>query len=216
MGFIVGLSGIDGSGKTTIAQRVVEVLKSQGYQATYHHELNLVFFGPVFRFVRRILGKKAEAAKEQVILGTWKGKSLYSHLYYVIVCLDTYIAYMIFKLRRGITICDRWTYDIPPTFSYRQYRNWIIEKLLLCTPRPDVMILLKVPSDVACLRKKDDEALEHTKYDVQYYETLSQKIEQIARELKYDTIVDSSRNVDIVFNDVILSIANKMEVKGCY
>lgn len=212
MGFIVGLSGIDGSGKTTIATCVVDILKSQGYKATYHHELNLVVFGPLFRFFRRIFKGKADEAKEQVILGTWKGRTLYSHMYYLIVCLDTYIAYMIFKLRRGITVCDRWTYDIPPTFSYRNYRSRIIEKLLLSTPRPDVMILLKVPSDVACLRKIDDEALAYTKYDVQYYETLGRKIDQIARELEYDAIVDSNRSIDLVFNDVMHSITSKIAV----
>ena len=40
MGRIVGLSGVDGSGKTTVAQLVVDRLQKQGRKVIYHHELD--------------------------------------------------------------------------------------------------------------------------------------------------------------------------------
>ena len=62
MGFIIAFSGVDGSGKTTIAKRLVSRLQSQGLKVTYHHELDFILLKPIFRLATRLTGKRAENA----------------------------------------------------------------------------------------------------------------------------------------------------------
>lgn len=207
MGLIVGLSGMDGSGKTTVAKLVVGRLQSQGLKVTYHHELDFLLLKPIFRLITKLVGsKRAENAKERSLRNMEQSKPLYAGIYYFLVWLDNLIYYLYFKLKRGIIVHDRWPYDIPAIFDYRHYKNRFIEKLLLGFPRPDTLILLTVPPEVALLRKRDDPSDWHQ--SIEFYRVLGPRMSEIARKLKYDAIIDSNRPIDEVVDDVLTVITN--------
>jgi len=136
------------------------------------------------------------------------GRSAYSDLYYLMIWVDTLIAYVLFKLQRGIFICDRWIYDVAATFKYRGYHNKFIEKLMLMTPRPDLMVLLTLPYEIAFMRKRDDETIKYTHYRPVYYKMLDNEIKNMTKRVLYDAVVDSSRPVDIVAEDIFKIIKN--------
>ena len=213
MGLIIAFSGVDGSGKTTIAKRVVDRLQSQGFRVTYHHELDFILLKPIFRLAAKLVGKRVENAKARVLLSAEQSRPLYSGMYYFLIWLDNLISYLHLKLKRGIIVHDRWPCDIPSVFSYRHYKNRFIEKLLLGFPRPDILILLTVPPEVAHLRKRDDPLDWHQ--NVEYFRVMGLRISEIARKLKYDGFIDSNRPVDQVVDDVLAVITNskKMEVR---
>ena len=96
---------------------------------------------------------------------------------------------------------DRWPCDVPAVFDYRHYKNRFIEKLLLSFPRPDILILLTVPPEVAHLRKRDDPLDWHK--NVEYFRVMGLRISEIARKLKYDGFIDSNRPIDEVVDDVL-------------
>ena len=205
MGLIVGLSGVDGSGKTTIARRAVDRLQHQGHRVTYHHELDYILLKPIFRLASRLMGsRRAESAKTRSLRNMEQSKPLYAGLYYFLVWVDNLISYLYFKLKKGIIIHDRWPYDIPAIFPYRQYHNRFIEKLLLSFPRPDILILLNVPPEVAMLRKREDPLDWHQ--NLEFYESIEVRISAIAQRLKYDAIIDSNRPIDQVVDDVLAVI----------
>ena len=52
MAYVIGLCGIDGSGKTTVAKRLVEELRARGIKAHYRHELDF----PLLRFMLKLTG----------------------------------------------------------------------------------------------------------------------------------------------------------------
>ena len=213
MGFIVGLSGVDGTGKTTVAKRVVDRLQSQGHKVTYHHELDFILLKPLFRLATRLAGgRRAESAKACVLASAEQSKPMYSGIYYFLVWLDNLISYLYFKVKKGIIIHDRWPYDIPAIFGWRHYKNRLIEKLLLSFPRPDILILLTVPPEVALLRKKDDPLDWHQ--SLEFYESIGERISEIARKLKYDGFIDASRPVDEVVDDVLAVITNPKKENG--
>ena len=205
MGRIVGLSGVDGSGKTTVAQLVVDRLQKQGRKVIYHHELDFILLKPMFRLVGRLVGsKKVERAKEHSLRKMDQSKRLYTGIYYFFVWLDNFITYLYFKVKRGIIVHDRWPYDIPAIFDYRHYKNRFIEKLFLSFPRPDVLILLTVSPEVAYLRKRDDPSEWHQ--TVEFYQSRGLRIAEIARRLKYDTIIDSDKPIGEVADDVLAAM----------
>jgi len=205
MGLIVGLSGVDGSGKTATAQQVVDMLKKQGHKVTYHHELDFILLKPIFRLVSKLVGsRRAENAKARSLRNIEQSKSLYASLYYFLVWADSLVSYLYFKLKRGIIVHDRWLYDIPAIFPYRHYKNRFIEKLLLGFPRPDILILLNVPPEVALIRKREDPLDWHQ--SLEFYESIGARISAIARELKYEAVIDSNRPIDNVAGDVLAVI----------
>jgi len=202
MGLIVGLSGVDGSGKTTVAKLVVDMLQKQGRKVTYHHELDFILLKPIFRLVSKLVGsKKIERAKEHSLRNMNQSKPLYTGIYYFLVWLDNLITYLYFKFKRGIIIHDRWPYDIPAVFGYRHYKNRFIEKLLLSFPRPDILILLTVPPEVAHLRKRDDPSDWHQ--NIEFYRVRGLRISAIARKLKYDATINANRPVGDIVDDVL-------------
>ncbi|MFC1941893.1 hypothetical protein ACFLWU_01585 [Chloroflexota bacterium] len=214
MGFIIAFSGVDGSGKTTVAKRVVERVQSQECSVTYHHELDFILLKPIYKLATMLAGKKAEHAKARVLASSEQSKPLYSGMYYFLIWLDNIISYFFLKLKRGIIVHDRWPCDVPAVFAYRKYKNRFIEKLLLSFPRPDILILLTVPPEVAHLRKRDDPLDWHK--EIEYFQIMVLRISEIARKLKYDVFIDSSRPVDEVVDDVVAIIQrNDHYAKGC-
>ena len=213
MGLIVGLSGVDGTGKTTVARRVVDRLENQGLKVTYHHELDFILLKPIFRLVIRLAGGRgAESAKVRILTSAEQGKPLYSGIYYLLVWLDNLVSYLYFKFKRGIIVHDRWPYDIPAIFGWRHYNNRFVEKLLLGFPRPDILILLTVPPEVALLRKKDDPLDWHQ--SLEFYKSIGERISQIAHKKKYDGFIDTNRPIDEVVDDVLAVITNPKKEDG--
>jgi thymidylate kinase len=205
MGLIIGLSGVDGSGKTTAAKYVVDRLKKQGFKVIYHHELDYILLKPIFRLTTKLMGsKRAESAKTHSLRNMEKSKPFYSGLYYFLVLVDNLISYLYFKFKRGIIVHDRWPYDIPAIFPYRHYKNRFIEKLLLNFPRPDILILLKIPPEIALLRKNEDPSEWHQSLD--FYESIGARISAIACQLKYDAVINSNRPIDEVAGDILTVI----------
>ena len=203
MGFIVGLSGIDGSGKTTVANLLVDNLKSRGVKVSYHHELDFFVLKPMFKLFAKIIGHgRAENAKAHTLQNVNGSTPVYADMYYFLVWIDGLIAYSYFKLRRGFTIHDRWLYDIPAFFRLRQYSNKFIEHLMLnCFPRPDALILLTVPPEVARSRKQNDPG--HTEHGIEFYRDLSEHVMAIAMTKKYDRVIDASQPAEDIAGDIL-------------
>ena len=212
MGTIIGFSGVDGSGKTTIAENLKDKLTKQGYCVTYHHELDFYILKEILRLLTKIRGEeKAESLKEDVLRKKDVNTSLITEVYYLSVWVDNLLTYYYFKLKRGVIICDRWAYDIFANFEFRGYNNWFIRKLYSIFPRPDVFILFTVPPEVSLERKKDDEG--HIGHTVEYYEKIQKGVFEIAKKYGYfdpEHIIDSNKPVNEVVDDVI----NLMRKKG--
>jgi thymidylate kinase len=207
MGIIVGLSGVDGSGKTTVAKIVLDRLQSLGHRVTYQHELDFLLLKPIFNLFTKPLGsKRAKIVKETVIVNQQQGNPVISDLYYFFVWLDNLIAYAYYKMKKGIVIHDRWLFDLSISFDYKNYHNVLIKKLYRVFVRPDIFILLTVPAEVAIIRKKDDPG--HIHHDIQYYSVIASRILENARKWHSDAIINANQEVEAVADDVLTLIAS--------
>lgn len=211
MGFIVGLLGVDGCGKTTTGRLVAKRLRFSGYEATYHHEIDFFLLKPSFRLFAKLLRSDiAENIKENVLMDVDQSRRPYSDIYYILVWLDSFIAYLYFKLSEKIIIHDRWLYDFTTFFEHKNYKNRFVITLFTIFPRPDLLILLTVPPEVALLRKKDDIA--HVNHDLKYYKNMGLKALRNAKRWNCDSIIDANKPVDEVADD-ILAILTKSHFK---
>lgn len=159
-GVLVALSGIDGSGNTTVARRVVERLREAGLDAVYvwGHRQALHWRGadpyvPLavqFESLWRRIGRSREDLARH---------PLAKLLHDACVTIDfLYVCWRVSEVRRPnrIVVLDRYLAD---TVAY--LRSWgefkvTLEGLLLgACPPPDVGVLLEVPPEEALRRKKE-------------------------------------------------------------
>ncbi len=66
------------------------------------------------------------------------------------------------------------------------------------------MILLIAPPQITLQRKKDDPS--HVMHDFQYYETMQNRMVQLARKFKCDGVIDTSLKSKDQVVDEVLSI----------
>lgn len=199
MGAIIALSGIDGSGKTTISKTVVKVL-SQEVRVSYHHELDFIFLTLIFEIMKRF--SRSESARlHKYVTSNYRSNYTLVAIYYFLIWLDSLIVHIFFKLRRGFVVFDRCTYDYVTAIRYLGYPKSLIEKLFTYFPRPDICILLNPDPKVAWLRKKGIE-----NHPLSYFEIQIKRYVALAHSLNYDAIIDSNKTIEEVANDVLLTI----------
>lgn len=202
-GILICLLGIDGSGKSTQAQRLVTQLTVTGYAATYvWGGRRGVLTAPLVRHGKARLGAPVQPVTSSAIInpeyrayvrgtqqlfkrgsvrGLWRQVTLLEHL------LEIWW-YVGRPLAQGqIVVCDRYLYDSLVNQAvlfgsatveiYRQLGN----PLLSLVPRPVLGFWLDTPPEVALRRKADI-------YDIQQLELRVPLYNQIASALAFQSL----------------------------
>ena len=170
-GRLVCLTGIDGSGKTTLAKAVVSRLSEDGRNSVYVYgkHVPIITRAMVYAANRITLREydidqdyRRYSARKQ---GLTKKYPRISGLYRAALLVEYSIGVMIRLwpelLRNRIVVCDRYVYDtlisdFAVDFNMKPERILReIALLLRILPRPDAVFLLEVPLEVAISRKDD-------------------------------------------------------------
>lgn len=191
-GMLVCFSGIDGSGKTTEAEAIVEEFRDSDVDATHvwarwRPFLSYPFMGVLF--VTRGWRRK-DYHKSSTIKRIWGYVLIADHL--------LFFARRIYPhLLRGRVVCiDRYVLDQLVEMKYDGlYRERPAQMLRRLLPTPDVTFLMDVPASVAAERKDDtEEMLDRLKMDVEpieYLQTRRKYFQEFATESV--TTVDTTR-----------------------
>jgi thymidylate kinase len=101
------------------------------------------------------------------------------------------------QARGRVVVYDRYTYDaaLPPRPPFVRLKRLYFGFLARSCPRPDLVLLLDVPSEVAALRKP-----EHERVDL---ERNRQGFLGLAARLPRFEVIDATRGVDEVRADVV-------------
>lgn len=175
-GRLICLTGIDGSGKTTLAHSLTEWLgrRGQTYQYVYARFLPMLV-RPVWGAAKMVFLSK-EQQRQGYTEYTARKRSLlnaeiFSRLHEISVMADYWLQ-ILFKvalpLRLGKNlICDRYVYDtvvsdLAPDLKYsREQMQKVIDFCLILMPRPDLVFLLDVPETTTMSRKTDVAAVNY-------------------------------------------------------
>lgn len=188
-GTLVCFSGIDGSGKTTQAERIVAEFEEAGVDATHVWARWRPFFSyPIMGVLYVTLGwRRKDYHRSALLRRIWGYFLLVDHLIF-------FARYIYPHLRSGRVVCiDRYVLDqcveLHYDGLYRERSAALIESWL---PTPDVTFLMDVPAAVADERKDDTgEMLDRLHIDADPIDYLRER-----RELFHKCAGDRTRVID--------------------
>ena len=189
-GLIVALLGPDGSGKSTVIERIAPALAALFRRVQLHH----------FRPDPFGLGLPAAAGsgKSPHPSPAWSLVSLAKLGYYL---LDYWVGYICnvwpHRVRTGLVVFDRYFHDlgIDPIRLHHRAPMALARTLEQLIPGPDLFILVHAPTVTMQARKQEVPAAETERQRAAYL--------NLVRCLPHGHIVDASRPVDEVTTEVL-------------
>ena len=188
------LTGIDGSGKTTLAHNLAQTLDEQGLPATSIYGRTYPVLSRVLMLLGRItLLRGTDLWRDYAGYTAHKKRTMrnpvLARAYAAAILIDYYIQLWLKLLPHlftgRIVISDRYVYDtaisdLAVHLGYSPARlGRVIEQMLRFAPRPALTVVLDVPVEIAFARKDDVPAIEYLHERRDYYLRLAERPEVV-------------------------------------
>lgn len=206
MGLFITIEGPEGSGKTTVAKKVVEQLETEGYKVLYTREPGGVGIAEKIRDIILDVNNTNLDPRSEALL---YAASRRQHL----------IEKVVPALNQGyIVICDRF---VDSSLAYQGHARGLgideiynINLFAIDTMFPDMTILLNIDPEVGLARIMANRQDEVNRLDLEgmNFHKLVHEGYEIIKE-KYAerfTLVDGNDTPDVVFNNVYKVIKDKI------
>ncbi|HDD36839.1 MAG TPA: dTMP kinase [Archaeoglobus veneficus] len=193
---LIAIEGIDGSGKSTIANYLKEELEKEGFRVVVFKEPTNSIYG---QKIRQSFNNRLDAHKELELFLLDRKHDVEKNI--------------LPALKKGyIIVMDRYYYS---TIAYQGARGIDIDKIKKMNekiaPKPDLVIILDVKPEIGIRRIKERGDKPNKFEDLEYLE----KVRKIFLELKDDNIVivDANKNIEFVKNEVLKAIKKFLKFK---
>ena len=193
---LIAIEGIDGSGKSTIANYLKEELEKEGFRVVVFKEPTNSVHG---QKIRQSFNNRLDAHKELELFLLDRKHDVERNI--------------LPALKKGyIIVMDRYYYS---TIAYQGARGIDIDKIKKMNekiaPKPDLVIILDVKPEIGIRRIKERGDKPNKFEDLEYLE----KVRKIFLELKDDNIVivDANKNIEFVKNEVLKAIKKFLKFK---
>ena len=206
MGLFITIEGPEGSGKTTVAKKVVETLQNEGYKVLYTREPGGVGIAEKIRDIILDVNNTNLDPRSEALL---YAASRRQHL----------VEKVLPALKDGfVVICDRF---VDSSLAYQGHARKIgideiydINTFAIDTHWPDITILLDIEPEIGLQRIMKNRQDEVNRLDLEglNFHNLVHEGYQIIKE-KYAsrmTLVDGNQSPEVVFDSVYKIIKNKI------
>jgi dTMP kinase len=161
-GFLICLTGADGSGKTTHARALVKYLREKGYSCKYIWGASRPVVSYVFFLSTRLLGfwkkTKKDRYTDPLELAPRNLANRLSLLWRLLLFVDfqirTFFRIRLPLLLGKIVVCDRYFYDLLMDLSVAGLSSERFALILSSNlPKPSIAFLLDAPQDILSKRR---------------------------------------------------------------
>ena len=207
---LINIIGIDGAGKTTLARGLSLALqkKDRTFRYAYCQYFAWLLY-PIKRLAKLTVMRHTDEFKNYNAYNQTKQQTSQKHprlaAIYAFVWLLDYMVQVFFKitvnlLRGRRLIIDRYIFDIAVNLSLTTgkdvgYSRKLIDWFLRFNPRPDRVLFIDLPEDVALKRKDDIQDIAYLKERRQRYLWLA--------EIYGFTVLDGTRSQDEILGDAM-------------
>lgn len=215
---VVCFTGIDGTGKTSHATKIVKTFKNMGIPCQYVwcNWVPRVSY-PLMALVYLVTGgyRRKDYHKSKILRKIWN---------YVVIFDFIYLYFFKVKIPLFIgknVVCDRYVYDMIADLEYDGLYNKKASKILLkLIPEPDLVFMLDIPEDISDLRKDDTKGSVNIKDSdsaIDYLRNHRRNYLKIAKLLGIP-VIDSTGDLDSlheeIYKKVVNTYINKQSKKG--
>jgi dTMP kinase len=154
---IVYFAGIDGSGKTTVAESLCDSLRDNGLSCKYlwcgWRGFESPLLKPIALRIKKTLATRGEAEKAEEAHNTLP---LFGYLTWLDYFVRVYPDVLTSLLTNDIVVVDRYVYDVMAglTGPDKEVSRFLFA-LFKLFPRPSIVFFISVPLEVAYHRKDD-------------------------------------------------------------
>jgi len=162
---IISFSGIDGAGKSTQIEGLLDYLRARGLAPKIYTFWDDVVVLPgfrenvslsVFKGDRGIGSPHKPIVRRDKNVTAWYVTAFRLALYLLDVCSLTMVVSKVSTAEGDVVIFDRYIYDKLANLPLnRRWARFYIRLLLRLTPKPDLALLLDADPDAACQRKPE-------------------------------------------------------------
>lgn len=200
-GYFIVLEGPDGSGKSSVSDIVCEKLKEKGYEVVHTREPGGIEIAEEIRNI--ILDPKNTSmdAKTEALL---YAASRRQHLVEKVVPA---------KSQGKIVICERFVYS---SLAYQGYGRGLgfdeilkINDFAIGNDYPDMTIYLDINEEVGLKRIESRTFKDRLdKESLSFHHLVNEGYREVLRRFKDTKVVDASKSIDCVVDDVLALIMN--------
>lgn len=192
--------GIDGSGKTTQAESLVETLAHRGIKSKYIYNRFSPFLVKPFMSIGKVLffrgkGKFENYEGYSFVRGrVFKNRPLsvaYQYCLLLDYSLQSLMRLSLPKIRGQSIVCDRYIHDtvvdiaVDLNHSRTKLKN-TLQRFLLFLPKPDFVFLIDVPEEIAYQRKIDIPSIDFLKERREFYLDIGREYKMVVLDGSQD------------------------------
>ena len=168
-GIFVCFTGVDGSGKTTLARHLEKHLKDSKKSCKYiwcgWKGFESFLFKPIASIIRRNSGNKP------ISTYSLENNFLFDYIAWLDYSLRVFPRLFLAIHMYNLVILDRYVYDVVVNFSLNSKKDSkkLLKNFFRIFPEPDVTFLIDVPEEIAYKRKDDIPSFEYLSIQRKYY-----------------------------------------------
>jgi len=214
VGLLISIIGTDGSGKTTLANKLIEELERKGHPARYVWFRFPRFLTFVLLLISRLTGFTKYKSQ-----GNYRIGKHYFHvqpfrtLYPIVVLVDAIVHFIIrvwIPSKLGyILVCDRWVYDIfvdvaIDTQNSHFFHTFVGRVLYSLASQAKIVLLVDAPDEVLNARRPQ------TRFDP--YSNKRRLFYRLLGNLPEVYSINSGINFDITWKNLQSSLEQKIKI----
>jgi len=206
MGLFICFSGLDGTGKTTLAQCVAETFNEWGRSTVQIWTPDFFVIRYPIALIRHLRGGANDSAENPLLTPGNKPGPL--RLFPYLALLDNWVFYLAQikpRLMRGqVVVCDRYFYNFFLSFEYYGYAS--ARTTAFCThhlPRPNLSFVLDCEPEIACRRERDGS------HELAFFQAQRERYRSLAHRLQFD-LIDTNQTLPQTTEQVRTRLAEEL------